>query len=153
MCRYLSSPPGVLITRTLLETVLYGCRRRCNMTECQYSCYLSCVSPLTATRDGAYVCESVGRHLDGVATLVRYVEWVVSSLALAVDECAFKSSAVCGNRGLGNPYVGGQAPESCRTAEQSSLESHAFPYRTLLCVYTSLPPPAPFRVHHLATPS
>lgn len=23
MCRYLSSPPGVLITRTLLETVLY----------------------------------------------------------------------------------------------------------------------------------
>ena len=28
MCRYLSSPPGVLLMRTLLETVLYGWRRR-----------------------------------------------------------------------------------------------------------------------------
>jgi len=28
ICRYLCSPPGVLITRTLLETVLYGCRLR-----------------------------------------------------------------------------------------------------------------------------
>jgi hypothetical protein len=29
-CRYRSSPPGVLTTRTLLDLVLYGCRRRCN---------------------------------------------------------------------------------------------------------------------------
>lgn len=28
MCKYLCSPPGVLMTRTLLETVLYGIRLR-----------------------------------------------------------------------------------------------------------------------------
>lgn len=71
MCKYRSSPPGVLMMRTLLLLVLYDTRRRCSQYPISLfsGCILSFRAMLVAEAcisDRTYEGESAGAHCVGV---------------------------------------------------------------------------------------